>query len=238
MHLDFVKYTFLTTYIWCRESKQILKKNNMGWLSTLLFGEKIEIDSSMKYLIVGLGNIGAEYCGTRHNIGFMVADALAEKLGATFSSDRYASVAEGHHKGRTFIIIKPSTYMNLSGNAVRYWMQKEKIPVENIMVLVDDIALPVGSVRMRKSGSDGGHNGLKHIASSISTESYARIRLGVGGNFPQGHQVDYVLGEFTAEEKETLKEPISKAVDGCIAFSTIGVDRAMNSCNTKVKKTD
>lgn len=207
----------------------------LKWFSTLIFGEKIEEDTHMKYLVTGLGNIGAEYDGTRHNIGFMVADALAEKLGATFMTDRYASVAEGNYKGRTFIIIKPSTYMNLSGNAVRYWMQHEKIPLENLMVIVDDIALPVGSVRMRKSGSAGGHNGLKNIASCISTEAYARIRLGVGGNFANGHQVDYVLGKFSTEDLEALKEPIAKAVEGCLDFSTIGVDRAMNSCNIKVK---
>lgn len=210
----------------------------LKWIETLFLGEKIEIDSTMKYLIVGLGNIGAEYSGTRHNVGFMVADALAEKLGAKFISDRYASVAEGTWKGRTFIIIKPSTYMNLSGNAVRYWMQKEKISIENLMVAVDDIAIPVGAVRMRKSGSAGGHNGLKHIAATLGSEAYGRIRLGVGGDFAVGHQVDYVLGKFSDEDLKKLEEPIKKAVEGCLAFSTIGIDRAMNSCNIKPKKED
>jgi len=212
--------------------------NFLKWLETLALGEKIETDSTMKYLIVGLGNIGAEYTATRHNIGFMVADALAEKLGAKFISDRYAAVAEGTWKGRTFIIIKPSTYMNLSGNAVRYWMQKEKISLENLMVVVDDIAIPVGSVRMRKSGSAGGHNGLKHIAVTLGSEAYGRIRLGVGGDFAAGHQVDYVLGKFSPDELEKIKEPISKAVEGCLAFATIGIERAMNSCNIKPKKED
>lgn len=208
----------------------------LKWIETLVLGEKIETDSTMKYLIVGLGNIGTEYNGTRHNVGFMVADALAEKLNAKFISDRYASVAEGTWKGRTFIIIKPSTYMNLSGNAVRYWMQKEKIPMENLMVAVDDIALPVGAVRMRKSGSAGGHNGLKHIAVTLQSEAYGRIRLGVGGDFPVGQQIDYVLGKFSDEELAALAEPIKKAVEGCLAFTTVGIDRAMNTCNIKPKK--
>lgn len=210
--------------------------NIIKWFKTLVVGEQINEDYSMKYLIVGLGNIGAEYKNTRHNIGFMVADALAERLNTTFLTDRYASIAEGKYKGRTIIIIKPTTYMNLSGNAVRYWMQREKIPLENIMVAVDDIALPIGSVRMRKGGSAGGHNGLKHIASSLSTEEYGRIRLGVGGNFPTGHQVDYVLGEFSKEDLDILEEPIEKAVIGCLSFVTIGIDRAMNECNTKKKE--
>ena len=148
----------------------------------------------MKYLIVGLGNIGAEYAGTRHNIGFKVLDALAEASNAVFTTARYGDVAELKHKGRTLILLKPSTYMNLSGKAVRYWMEAEKIAPENLLVVSDDIALPFGTLRMRPRGSAGGHNGLKNIAELLGTEDYARMRFGVGGDFPRGHQVDYVLG--------------------------------------------
>ena len=148
----------------------------------------------MKYLIVGLGNIGAEYAGTRHNIGFKVLDALAEASNAVFTTARYGDVAELKHKGRTLILLKPSTYMNLSGKAVRYWMEAEKIAPENLLVVSDDIALPFGTLRMRPRGSAGGHNGLKNIAELLGTEDYARMRFGVGGDFPKGHQVDYVLG--------------------------------------------
>ena len=149
----------------------------------------------MKYLIVGLGNIGAEYAGTRHNIGFNVFDALAEASNAVFTTPRYGDVAQVKHKGRTLILLKPSTYMNLSGKAVRYWMEAEKIAPENLLVVSDDIALPFGTLRLRPKGSAGGHNGLKNIAELLGTENFARMRFGVGGDFPKGHQVDYVLGD-------------------------------------------
>ncbi len=155
----------------------------------------------MKYLIVGLGNIGAEYAETRHNIGFKVLDAFAEASNAVFGAGRYGAVCETKYKGRTFVLLKPSTYMNLSGKAVSYWMQAGKIEPENLLVVVDDIALPFGTLRLRARGSDGGHNGLKNIALMLGSENYARLRFGVGGDFPRGHQVDYVLGEWTDQER-------------------------------------
>ena len=182
----------------------------------------------MKYLIVGLGNIGAEYAATRHNIGFKVLDALAEASNTVFSSQRYGSVAELKHKGRTFILLKPSTYMNLSGKAVSYWMQAEKIPLENVFVIVDDIALPFGTIRIRAKGSDGGHNGLKNIAELLGTNAYARLRFGIGGDFPKGMQIDYVLGEWTKEEATALPERTKVAAEAIKAFGTIGLERTMN----------
>ena len=169
----------------------------------------------MKYLLVGLGNIGAEYAATRHNIGFKVLDALAEASNTVFSSQRYGSVAELKHKGRTFILLKPSTYMNLSGKAVSYWMQAEKIPLENVCVIVDDIALPFGTIRIRAKGSDGGHNGLKNIAELLGTNAYARLRFGIGGDFPAT-----ALPERTKVAAEAIK-----------AFGTIGLERTMNQFN-------
>ena len=185
----------------------------------------------MKYLIVGLGNIGAEYAATRHNIGFKVLDALAEASNTVFSSQRYGSVAELKHKGRTFILLKPSTYMNLSGKAVSYWMQAEKIPLENVVVIVDDIALPFGTIRIRAKGSDGGHNGLKNIAELLGTNAYARLRFGIGGDFPKGMQIDYVLGEWTKEEAAALPERTKVAAEAIKAFGTIGLERTMNQFN-------
>lgn len=187
----------------------------------------------MKYLIVGLGNIGAEYAETRHNIGFKVADALAGTTGATFSSDRYGAVTTFRHRGQEVFLLKPSTYMNLSGKAVRYWIQKERIPAENVFVVVDDIALPFGHLRIRKSGSDGGHNGLKSIAECLGGQNYARLRFGIGGDFPKGAQVDYVLGEWTAQEKAQLPELLKTAGEAVLSFVAEGPDRAMNRFNTK-----
>lgn len=185
----------------------------------------------MKYLIVGLGNIGAEYASTRHNIGFKVLDALAEASNTVFTASRYGSIGEMRYKGRTFLLLKPSTYMNLSGKAVSYWMQAEKIPVENVFVIVDDIALPFGTLRIRGKGSDGGHNGLKNIAELIGTTAYARLRFGVGGDFPKGMQIDYVLGEWTPEEKAALPERTAMAGEAIKAFGTIGLERTMNQYN-------
>jgi peptidyl-tRNA hydrolase, PTH1 family len=187
----------------------------------------------MKYLICGLGNPGPEYELTRHNIGFLVLDRFAEKLGVSFKSDRLGWVAEGKFKGRTFILLKPSTYMNLSGKAVNYWLQQEKIPVEQLMVITDDIALPFGKLRMRSKGSNGGHNGLGNIQQVLGTEVYPRLRFGVGGDFSKGKQVDYVLGNFAKEEMEKLPEIMDKACQGVIDFSAVGIERAMNSINTK-----
>ena len=158
----------------------------------------------MKYLIVGLGNIGAEYADTRHNIGFKVLDCLAEQSNIAFTTGRYGATAELRHKGRTLVLLKPSTYMNLSGKAVRYWMETEKIAPENLLVVVDDIALPFGTLRMRQKGSAGGHNGLKNITELLGTEEYTRIRFGIGGDFARGQQVDYVLGSWSDEERKAL----------------------------------
>mgnify|MGYP002511129731 FL=1 len=187
----------------------------------------------MKYLIVGLGNIGAEYAETRHNIGFKVLDALAEASSAVFSSARYGAVAECRHRGRQLILLKPSTYMNLSGKAVRYWLDAEKIPVENLLIIVDDIALPFGQLRMRTKGSDGGHNGLKNINELLGHNNYSRIRFGIGGDFARGQQVDYVLGEWTAEEREAMPARLKVFGDAILSFATAGADLTMNTFNKK-----
>jgi peptidyl-tRNA hydrolase, PTH1 family len=187
----------------------------------------------MKYLIAGLGNIGSEYAETRHNIGFKVLDALAGASNSFFSTDRYASVCEIKHKGKTFVLIKPSTYMNLSGNAVRYWMQQEKIPISNLMVITDDLALPFGKLRIRQRGSDGGHNGLKHIQEILGNDQYIRMRFGVGSAFAKGQQVDYVLGEWDATEKIDLEAHITKCTEAVYSFGHIGIERTMNFFNTK-----
>ncbi len=187
----------------------------------------------MKYLIVGLGNIGGEYEGTRHNAGFMVADALARSCNATFSTERYGDVAHTRLKNAQLVILKPSTYMNLSGNAVRYWMQKEGIEVNNLLVIVDDCALPFGAIRIKPSGSDAGHNGLKNIAQMIGTQAYPRLRFGIGNDFPRGTQVDYVLGVFTPEEAEALPARIEVAVDAVKTFCLAGIQNAMCNFNNK-----
>lgn len=187
----------------------------------------------MKYLIVGLGNIGAEYADTRHNIGFRVLDALAGASDAVFTAERYGSVARIRHKGRQLILLKPSTYMNLSGKAVRYWLEAEKIDISNLLVVVDDIALPFGTLRMRPKGSDGGHNGLKNIAQMLGREDYARIRFGIGGDFARGHQVDYVLGEWTAEERAAMPERLKVFGDAVLSFTTIGAAQTQNNFNNK-----
>lgn len=187
----------------------------------------------MKYLIVGLGNIGDEYADTRHNIGFIVADALAVALRGTFSVDRYASVARGTLKGRMLVVIKPSTYMNLSGKAVRYWMQKEVIPLENILVIVDDLALPLGALRLKTKGSDGGHNGLISIIETIGSMEFSRLRIGIGNDFAKGYQVDYVLGRWTADEQKILMPRIETTVELIKSFVLIGAERTMNFFNKK-----
>lgn len=188
----------------------------------------------MKYLIVGLGNIGDEYQNTRHNIGFKILDALARASNVVFDvNKRYGSIAEVKFKGRSLVFLKPSTYMNLSGNALRYWMQKEKIPLENVLIIVDDLALPVGALRVRGKGGDAGHNGLKHINQILGTNAYARVRFGIGNEFGRGQQVDFVLGEWTDEENEVLPERIDKVVQIVKSFVTIGLARTMNQFNNK-----
>lgn len=187
----------------------------------------------MKFLIAGLGNIGSEYAFTRHNIGFLVLDALAEASGTSFLSGRYANQTSIRHKGKTFVLIKPTTFMNLSGNAVRYWMQQENIPIENLLVVTDDLALPFGKLRLRASGSDGGHNGLKHIQEILGSQQYARLRFGVGNEFLKGKQVDYVLGTWGEEEQKTLTERIELATKAVLSFGTAGVSRTMTEFNSR-----
>jgi len=190
-----------------------------------------ESDNSMKYLIVGLGNIGQEYKYTRHNIGFLVVDALAEKKEILFEPNKQGDTAKFKHRGRSFILLKPSTYMNLSGKAVRYWMQKEKIPIERVIVVVDDLNLPFGKIRLRNKGSDGGHNGLKSINQVIGQNSYPRIRIGVGNDFHKGKQVDYVLGKWSDEENDALPKIIERTVNAILNLPVIGVDRTMTELN-------
>ena len=190
----------------------------------------------MNYLVVGLGNIGAEYANTRHNIGFMVLDAWAQASNISFESGRYGSTATISFKGRKFFLLKPSTYMNLSGKAVRYWMNELKVPVENMIVISDDLNIPFGTLRLRKNGSAGGHNGLTNITELIGTQEYARIRVGIGNDFGKGQQVGFVLGELSKEEKEQMAEISKRVIDGVKAWATIGADRAMNTVNTKPKQ--
>ena len=205
-----------------------------------LFGQKSEgkdqatqANPQMNFLIVGLGNIGPEYARTRHNIGFMVVDAIAAAAGVAFEDKRYGAIATVKVKNQTLILLKPSTYMNLSGNAVRYWMKEKNIPLENLLVVVDDLALPFGSLRMKPSGSEAGHNGLKHITATLGTQQYARLRFGIGNDFPQGAQVDYVLGHFSAEEQKLLTERLKTACDAIKAFCLSGLAFAMNNYNNK-----
>ena len=187
----------------------------------------------MKYLIVGLGNIGSDYHETRHNIGFMVVDEMARQADIRFADGRYGSTATLSVKGRQLILLKPSTYMNLSGNAVRYWMQKENIALENLLVVVDDLALPFGSLRLKGQGSDAGHNGLKHIAETLGTQAYARLRFGIGNDFPRGMQIDYVLGHFTDEQREAMPERIKVAVEAIKSFCLAGLPFTMTHFNNK-----
>ena len=185
----------------------------------------------MKYLIVGLGNIGDEYVGTRHNIGFRVVDALAKAQGATWQDKRYGFVARMRVKNAELVLLKPSTYMNLSGNAVRYWMQQEKVEMPNLLVIVDDLSLPVGALRMKQSGSAGGHNGLKHIAQMLGTEAYNRLKFGIGNDYPRGQQIDFVLGCFPEEEEKVVEEQVPVACEAVKAFALRGMAFAMNHHN-------
>jgi len=185
----------------------------------------------MKYLIVGLGNIGDEYKDTRHNVGFNVLDTFAGQSGETFNDRRYGSVCEIKYKGRLFVLLKPATYMNLSGNAVGYWLKKEKIPFENLLVIVDDLALPLGSIRMRSKGSDGGHNGLAHINQILGTNEYARIRIGIGNNFNKGSRVNFVLSRWSHEEKQFLDERIALVIEMIKSFGFSGTELTMTAFN-------
>ncbi|MBX6380715.1 PTH1 family peptidyl-tRNA hydrolase [Thermoflavifilum aggregans] len=187
----------------------------------------------MKYLLVGIGNVGEAYVHTRHNIGFDVLDAFAARHDMVFRPDRYADRAEGRWKGKQLILIKPTTYVNLSGKAVKYWMDKEKIPLEQLLVVVDDIALPLDTVRLRPGGSDGGHNGLKHIEEMLGTRQFARLRFGIGQHFPKGQQVEYVLGKWKPEEWEIVQKKISLCVDILESFISRGIEATMNDFNAR-----
>ena len=187
----------------------------------------------MKFLIVGLGNIGSEYAHTRHNIGFDTLDAFAEASNVVFEDKRYGAVATAKVKGHQLILLKPSTYMNLSGNAVRYWMQQENIPLEQVLVIVDDLALPFGALRLKGKGSDAGHNGLKNIQECVGTQNYARLRFGIGNDFHPGGQVDYVLGKFSAEQETEKPKRITIACDIIKSFCLAGLNITMNQYNNK-----
>lgn len=187
----------------------------------------------MKYLIVGLGNIGDEYQNTRHNIGFKILDAFAEVSNISFKTERYGDIARTRVKNKQLVLLKPSTYMNLSGNAVRYWKEKENIAIDHILVLVDDIALPFGSIRLKARGSDAGHNGLKNIAQMLGTDAYPRLRFGIGNDFPRGCQVDYVLGNFTLDERQKLSSRLDVAIDAMKTYCLSGLNIAMNTYNNK-----
>ncbi|MFT4544049.1 MAG: PTH1 family peptidyl-tRNA hydrolase [Bacteroidia bacterium] len=185
----------------------------------------------MKYLIVGLGNIGSEYANTRHNIGFKIVDALAKASTSIFKPSRLGDMCEVKHKGRTFVLVKPSTFMNLSGKAVQYWMTETKVPIDKVLIITDDIALDTGVIRIRTKGSDGGHNGLKSINQVLGRQDYPRLRFGVGNDFGKGQQVDYVLGEWTSEDLDIINPKIEKAAEAALAFGTMELGFVMNQFN-------
>jgi peptidyl-tRNA hydrolase, PTH1 family len=187
----------------------------------------------LKYLVTGLGNVGDEYHNTRHNIGFAILDALATASGIAFSDKRYGATAEYRFKGRTFILLKPSTYVNLSGKAVNYWMQKESIPKENLLVMADDLSLPFGTIRVRPKGGDGGHNGLSSIIEILGHQNFARLRFGIGSNYNYGMQVDFVLGTWSAEESAALSEKLGSCHEIIRSFGTVGIEKTMNAFNNK-----
>ena len=187
----------------------------------------------MKYLVTGLGNPGDEYAFTRHNIGFMVLDAIARRENLSFTSVKHGWTCTWKHKGRQIILLKPNTYMNLSGKAVQYWLQQEKIPIENLLVITDDLALPFGSIRLRGKGSDGGHNGLKSIQATLNRTGYARLRFGIGNEFNKGHQVNYVLSPWSADESDKLPERLQLCSDLVGSFASIGIAHTMSAFNNK-----
>ena len=187
----------------------------------------------MKYLIACLGNVGSEYDDTRHNVGFMVADKLCADLGGSFTTGRLAQTALLKHKSRQLFVIKPTTFMNLSGRAVQFWMRSEQIPLENMLVVVDDLALPTATLRLKKKGGDAGHNGLSHIIETLATTEFARLRFGIGDDFARGRQVDYVLGKWSRQEKELILPKLDDAVEMVKSFATIGIERTMTAFNNK-----
>jgi peptidyl-tRNA hydrolase, PTH1 family len=187
----------------------------------------------MKYLVVGLGNPGPEYADTRHNVGFQVLDALAGASNAFFEVARYGDVARLRHKGRTFILLKPSTFMNLSGKAVRYWMEQENVPADKLLVVTDDLALPFGAIRIKPAGGAGGHNGLTSVIELLGAEEFPRLRFGIGGDFPRGRQSEYVLGSWSEEERTTLPERIDLAAKALLQFGLLGIDHVMNTFNKR-----
>lgn len=224
--LNYIKKLFVKSIKRSQENK------NEEQILNIEQEEKVSRNIEMKkFLIVGLGNIGPEYEGTRHNAGFMIADKLVEDAGGTFSSCRYGDMATIRIKNCELKVLKPSTFMNLSGVAVRFWMNKEKMPLPNLLILVDDIALPFGTIRLRESGSEGGHNGLKNISEQLGNRNYARLRFGVGSEFSKGKQVDYVLGHFTPEEKKELPHKLERAADAVKAFCLSGAAFAMTNFN-------
>jgi len=209
------------------------------WLKGLFIKSQVSLkegENMKKILVVGLGNIGAEYKYTRHNIGFLIADRLVEKLKTTFKTERYGAVAVANYRGKRFIILKPATYMNLSGKAVRYWLEKEKIDKNNLVILTDDVNLDFGTLRLRPKGSDGGHNGLKSIQELIGGMQYPRLRFGIGKDYPQGGQVDYVLGQWNKAQITQLPELIDQATEALLNFAQEGLQRTMNKFNTKPDK--
>ncbi len=207
----------------------------MNWISKLFHkNTKEESEQTMKkFLIVGLGNIGAEYVNTRHNIGFKIVDFLARKESISFETVKLGMLAEYKFKGRTFLLLKPNTYMNLSGKAVQYWMDKENIPLENVLVITDDLNLSFGTIRIKPKGSDGGHNGLKNINLILNTQNYTRFRFGISDEFKKGQQVDYVLGEWSETEKEKLTERLELASEIIKSFGTAGLENTMTTYNGK-----
>lgn len=211
-------------------SVELLRK-----ILTIVTGKKpaktSEQDESMKYLIAGLGNMGPEYHNTRHNVGFDVVDLLARKFDVSFRPEKLGDVATFRYKGRTFVLLKPSTYMNRSGQAVRYWLQKENIPKERLLVVVDDIHLPFGKIRLRGQGSDGGHNGLKSIDQLTGGNNYARLRIGIGNEFHKGQQAQYVLSPWSPDQQEALPEVLERAAQAVLAFGTLPLAQAMNAAN-------
>jgi PTH1 family peptidyl-tRNA hydrolase len=206
----------------------------MNWFTQLFATQKTATPDSMKkFLIVGLGNIGAEYVNTRHNIGFKILDHLARKEGIEFQTVKLGALAEYKFKGRTLLLLKPNTYMNLSGKAIKYWMDKESIPVENLLVITDDLNLPFGSIRIRSKGSDGGHNGLKNIQLLLNSTVYPRFRFGISDEFKKGQQVDYVLGNWDDAEKAKLPERLDVAAEIIRSFGTAGLEHTMTGFNGK-----
>lgn len=206
----------------------------MNWLLKIFSNTPKNTDDSMKkFLIVGLGNIGAEYVNTRHNIGFKVLDHLAKKENLEFQTVKLGSLAEFKFKGRTILLLKPNTYMNLSGKAIKFWMDKENIPIENILVITDDLNLPFGTIRIRTKGSDGGHNGLKNTQQVLNTSNYPRFRFGISDEFKKGKQVDYVLGEWNDAEKASLPERLDVAAEIIRSFGTAGLENTMTAFNGK-----